>query len=272
MGDRNAPSWVLILVALIGAIGVVLAAVLSRPQPNLTQNPSVPIAVEAAGKSTSTSPQACVIPYVERLDQNAAEIAIAQLGLQIVKSTDYNAEIASGLVLSQDPPAGNKLSPCKGEVFVVISLGPVPTPIPPAPTFTSTPAPPIVMSLPIATDTPQPTDMPLPLPTSATPVIDDVVLRVENNTDGKLLHQDIHFHDVDGDAYIVIYELISSTRAGIRVENDSITATSSEQKTGAIVTGTWHCKTGSYIVVLRATVLDKAGNKSNPKEIEFDCR
>lgn len=266
MGDRNTPSWVLILVALIGAVGVVLAAVLSRPQPNLTPNPGVAIAVEATRSSTSISPQACVIPQVERLDQNAAEIAIAALGLQIVKSTEYNAETASGLVLFQDPPAGNKLSPCNGEVVVVISLGPVPKPISPTPTFTNMPVSPTATSRPIATDTP------LSLPTSAAPIIDDVVLQVENNTNGKLLHQDIHFHDLNGDAYIVTYELILSTRAGIRVENDSITATSSEQKIGAIVTGTWHCKTGSYIVVLRATILDKAGNKSNPKEIEFDCR
>jgi hypothetical protein len=132
--------------------------------------------------------------------------------------------------------------------------------------------------IPQPTYTLYPTYTPFPEPTFTPnmiyrlPVIDNVVLRVENAENGKLLHQDIYFHDMDGDSYIVVYELVSSTRAGIKFENDPITADANQQKNGAKVTGTWHCKTGSYIVILRATILDAAGHASNSKNIDFDCR
>lgn len=112
----------------------------------------------------------------------------------------------------------------------------------------------------------------VPVSSSMSPVIDDVVLRIEGSGNDKLLHQDIYFHDEDGNSYIVVYELRSSTRAGIKVENDPITASSDLQKAGTFVTGTWQCETTGYIVVLRATILDSQGNSSAPKNIDFDCR
>jgi hypothetical protein len=147
MANHNTPPWVLIFVALIGATGVVLAAVLSRPQRDSTPNPIVNgIAIAAPTISTSMPQQACIVPQLERLDQVAAEIAISQLGLRTVKSAQYNAEVASGLVLSQDPPVGKKLEPCEGDIVIVVSLGPLPTLVPP--TETSLPPTPILPTIP----------------------------------------------------------------------------------------------------------------------------
>jgi len=78
--------------------------------------------------TTTTSPDACVVPELTNLDQGAAENAITQLGLQPVRSTQYNSEVKAGIVTGQEPPSGTMLKPCKGEIIITISLGPTPSP------------------------------------------------------------------------------------------------------------------------------------------------
>jgi hypothetical protein len=128
---------------------------------------------------------------------------------------------------------------------------------------------------------------PLPLPTS---IIDTpettalllqvvhvpIIQKVEEQEDfkaGKLfLYKDIFFIDAAGDAYLVTYELVSSTIAGIQVQNDSIQSSPSEQITGTYVIGTWDCgNMGTYTIILEARILDRAGNQSKPVEVTFKC-
>lgn len=119
-----------------GCLGTVLAAIVTGI-----------VALIVAGKfplfSTSqaqvptlmpTPLQSCVVPDLERKDQAVAEVALTQLGLQIEKVSQFNAETPLGEVLSQDPIAGTKLSPCQGKVTVVVSLGAIPTSLPATPT------------------------------------------------------------------------------------------------------------------------------------------
>ena len=74
--------------------------------------------------------QTCIVPHIEGLDQKAAELALSQLGLRIVRTTQFNTAIPANIVISQDPPSGTRLSPCQGDVVTVLSLGPTPTPAP----------------------------------------------------------------------------------------------------------------------------------------------
>jgi PASTA domain len=66
---------------------------------------------------------ACIVPPLEGLYEIAANRAILQLGLQPVKSVQYDSKISAGAVLSQQPAAGTTLRPCQGKVIMVVSLG-----------------------------------------------------------------------------------------------------------------------------------------------------
>ncbi|MEM7530561.1 MAG: serine/threonine-protein kinase [Chloroflexota bacterium] len=143
----------------------------------------------------------------------------------------------------------------------------------PTRTPTETPIPPTATFTPELTNTPQPTITASPRPIVVPlPIVDKIILRIEGSGDNKILHQDIYFNDLDGDSYAVTYELVSTTRPDIRIEDDYITASDSTQKVGAIITSSWWCNGEGYTVVLRATILDRAGHTSNPFDIEFDCR
>jgi hypothetical protein len=120
------------------AIGVLLvvmvtgcAAPAATPAPVPTATP-VPIAtavpptaqVIAAG---FTPASVCTVPNVVGLDQSMAQGLLAKLGLQPVLANQYDAAIAEGAVISQKPAAGERMEPCKGDVEIVVSLGPIPT-------------------------------------------------------------------------------------------------------------------------------------------------
>jgi len=108
-------------------------------------------------KADSAPAEICEVPDVVGLDQAAAKSMLVRLGLQLVKSNQYDPNIMAGAVISQDPPAGSKMKPCQGDVTIVISLGPMPVPSPtsvptntPAPTKTPTPIPPTLTPTPTA--------------------------------------------------------------------------------------------------------------------------
>jgi hypothetical protein len=104
------------------------------------------------------------------------------------------------------------------------------------------------------------------------PIIHKVVESEEYKAGDLYLNKDIFFSDVDGDAYSVTYELLSASIAGIEVNNDPIQSSPSEQAIGTYVTGTWDCqKIGSYTIVLKARILDRAGNQSEPVDLTFNC-
>jgi hypothetical protein len=104
-------------------------------------------------KVGSTTAEICEVPDVVGLDQAAAKSMLVGLGLQPVESNQYDPNVTTGSVISQDPPAGSRMKPCQGDVIIMISLGPLPVPSP----------------TPVPTHTPTPTKTPTPIPPTLTP-------------------------------------------------------------------------------------------------------
>jgi hypothetical protein len=102
------------------------------------------------------------------------------------------------------------------------------------------------------------------------PAIDSVSLREETTSSGLVIYQDVHFHDDDGDAYLIDFTLVSDLPDAV-IRDGPIEQSSQEQKTGAIHTGTWRCGSGDYQVTLQVTILDRAGNRSNTVEFTMFC-
>lgn len=136
----------------------------------------------------------------------------------------------------------------------------------------STPASPQrpVASPPAFTPLPSPTPSPSPIP--APPRIQRVQERTAWIGGERYLYKDIYFQDPNGDAILVIYEVLWTTLATIRVENDPITATPEIQRMGAVVTATWRCRRLAHAVALRARILDRSGLLSDPVDLIFECR
>lgn len=101
-----------------------------------------------------TPASVCTVPNVVGLDQSMAQGLLAKLGLQPVLTSQYDASIAEGAVISQKPAANTRMEPCKGDVEIIVSLGPIPT-------LTPRPA----TATPEATATPANTPTPAPTPT-----------------------------------------------------------------------------------------------------------
>ena len=97
-----------------------------------------------------------------------AQGLLAKLGLQPVLANQYDAGIAEGAVISRNPPSASASSACKGDVEIVVSLGPIPT-LTPRPA-TATPLP---TDTPAATATPAETPTPLPSPTPSNRIFYD---------------------------------------------------------------------------------------------------
>lgn len=89
--------------------------------------------------------------------------------------------------------------------------------------------------------------------------------------DELFIHQDISFQDPDGDAFLVTYAMLWTTLSTIHVEDDPITALPDAQRAGAIVTATWRCGRTPHQVMLRAWILDRAGQRSQPVDLLFSC-
>jgi hypothetical protein len=95
-----------------------------------------------------TAPEAiCKVPDVAGLDQAAAEGMLVELGLQPIRSNQYDPNVKAGAVIRQDPIAGSLIKPCDAGITILISLGPAPTPSP----------------TPMPTNTPNPTETPTPI-------------------------------------------------------------------------------------------------------------
>ena len=101
-------------------------------------------------------------------------------------------------------------------------------------------------------------------------MIDSVELREDLSTGSLLIYQDISFHDAEGDVYYIDFVLVSDL-PNIQTQDGAIRTSSEEQKSGAILTGTWTCGDGDYQVTLQATILDRAGNRSNTIEYTMFC-
>ena len=113
----------------------------------------------------------CAVPNVVGEDQSAAVGQIGGIGLQPVKSANFDTSVPIGTIISQDPPAGSQVNSCQGKVSIVVSLGPLPTPTVPAPTPTLIPPSETPTDVPpTITATPNPpTETPTPMPPTTTP-------------------------------------------------------------------------------------------------------
>ena len=145
------------------AIGVVLIAMTAGCAAPATPAPA-PAATGRAPHRTGHcrglyAGAVCSVPNVVGLDRGMAQGLLAKLGLQPVLSNQYDAGIAEGAVISQKPVVGARMEPCRGDVEIVVSLGPIPT-LTPRPA-TATPLP---TDTPAATVTPAETPTPFPAP------------------------------------------------------------------------------------------------------------
>jgi hypothetical protein len=104
------------------------------------------------------------------------------------------------------------------------------------------------------------------------PVIKSVVIREDFSQGYLILYQDVNYYDLDGDAYYIDWILMSTTKPGEKAVDGQIEDSVDDQKKGATFTGTWYCSGGTYTVTIRAIVLDRAGNQSNPYEYNLNCR
>lgn len=141
-----------------------------------TQTPTeAPTQTPTAGFTPTSK---CIVPDVVGVDIAVAESTLIGPGLQPIKDFRHDESIAENAIISQDPPAGEILDPCEGDVIIVISRGPVPIPTE-APPPTETPEP---------TVTPGPTDTPAP-PTE-TPTLTPVPPTVTPTADPRLFFDD----------------------------------------------------------------------------------
>jgi len=149
-GERRV-SYGLIAIAIV-LIGLLVAggAILmgkssSSPVVVIVTTTPLPLTNPMVQPTTIPLTSACSVPNVVGQDQSAAEGLITGIGLQPVKSTVYDANVPVGRVVSQNPLSEAKVSPCTGDVAIVISLGRVPEPtniptlVPPSPEPTSIP-------------------------------------------------------------------------------------------------------------------------------------
>lgn len=95
----------------------------------------------------------CKVPNVEGLNYNDAQEILLEIGLQPIRSIEYDSKVDRGFILLQDPSEGSLIRPCSGNVTLVMSFGALPTSTPSA-----SPA-----------STAKPTQALLPKSTSSTP-------------------------------------------------------------------------------------------------------
>lgn len=98
------------------------------------------------------------------------------------------------------------------------------------------------------------------------------ILDIKTRKAGLTIYADIYFKDDEGDAYLVAYELVNSTTKDIVIRDDAIAVPANDQISGTVATVTWSCFTRGYTVTLKARIIDKADNQSDPFPVTFDCR
>jgi len=105
--------------------------------------------------------------------------------------------------------------------------------------------------------------------TDHTPVILSITERRGSSGSTKFVHKDIRFTDGGGDARVAVNKLISSTHP-IQVLDDKIQTPSEAQKTNATLTSSWACS-DPYLVAVEYSIVDRAGNRSEPWTVMVDC-
>jgi hypothetical protein len=195
--------------------------------------------------------------FFEEGTRMAPSITGKVAGGVVLASTSVTVAVATGVVSLSSPPSAQTALPT-ATLTQVTEQTAIPTE---KPTATERP-----------TDKPIATEAPTSTAVEATGV--PVILGIEQieNRSGTspVLYLKVSFADADGDASLLDWELVSST-IHVVVTDDPISNPSDEQKNGATATGTWQCGSSNYSAVLKVTVVDKKGNRSNAVEHSFDC-
>lgn len=113
-----------------------------------------------------------------------------------------------------------------------------------------------------------------PATVNYTPIFQGITSEREGFRDGDYwIDKYIHFSDQSGDADRVIYTIvdIQPEISGVSVSPDYIDADQSSQISGTRVMASWRCGRGGYMITLRAQIVDRDGNYSDPFEISFNC-
>jgi len=102
-----------------------------------------------------------------------------------------------------------------------------------------------------------------------TPVILRVVERTETEAGYLIVHKDIHFKDMSGDANLVANKVISYDLNGYSpyANNDVIIESGDQQRDEAIATVSW--SNPASTIVFEARIRDQAGNLSEPVSLSF---
>jgi hypothetical protein len=85
---------------------------------------------------------------------------------------------------------------------------------------------------------------------------------------------DFHFIDADGDAVLILRELVetSGSKSNLHIPASTpIDISADIQKKGAVVSGGWNCGTAQYYVTLRTHIMDAEGHKSNSLQYTIHC-
>jgi len=167
-------------------------------------------------------------------------------------------------------PSANRPQPQASRVPTQTETAiPTQTNIPP----TLTNPPPTRTNIPPTRTNIPPTAVPTSTINPAVPIIDGVNLRYIYTDNILTIHQDIYFHDRDGDVDYVAYQIIDITPGfSAETQNGSVDIPAGEQRSGATLTGQWTCGGVAYDVTLSVTVYDSGGHESNSVSYTMNCR
>lgn len=221
------------------------------------------------------------------LDTTSYDGKCPYCGFQIASSTSIPSLLKEKPSL---PPSAPSTAPivimglfsvlilCVGAIFVLngINNPPRPTPFPTAIIVAETPTPyPTSTSIPTNTKEPIPTNTEEPIPTNTqgptSPVIDLIDLAPAIICDGRRYNVPIHFHDADGDAQDIFWELVYSKKSTILYSTRrNLEIGSSAQIKGAIFNDWIEWNKARDEVKIRVIITDSTG-LSGWKEFEFSC-
>jgi beta-lactam-binding protein with PASTA domain/predicted Ser/Thr protein kinase len=118
--------------------GLQIGDVTERPHPDLDEgiviesNPVAGVEIAAAipvHLVVSSGPEEVTVPDVTNMTEREAITELTRLGLLFRVDEEFSNEVARGIVIRQDPPAGNEAF-VGDTVVLVVSLGPEPVQVP----------------------------------------------------------------------------------------------------------------------------------------------
>jgi serine/threonine-protein kinase len=122
----------------IEAVGLVVGDVEERPDPVFEEGiviESSPVAGVEIGPAipvdlvVSSGPEVIVVPDVTEETERDATAALTALGLRVTVNEEFNDDVAEGVVIRQDPVAGEEIL-LGDTVLIIVSLGPAPVDVP----------------------------------------------------------------------------------------------------------------------------------------------